>query len=129
MFDVHAYDGAPDGDRAKRVGVVGGISGCDGAAAGGCDESERVQGAAVGDRLAALDARAATGQVELSQTIPAQGVSPITTALSIDTADALTVAAALGSGAHTYELAAKFHFSTGVGQLDVEVKKTGELAM
>jgi len=74
-------------------------------------------------------ARAVTGQVQLSQTIPAEGVSPITTALSIGTADALTVAAALGSGAHTYELDAKFHFSTGVGQLDVEVKKTGELAM
>jgi LEA14-like dessication related protein len=74
-------------------------------------------------------ARAVTGQVQLSQNIPAEGVSPITTALSIGTADALMVAAALGSGAHTYELDAKFHFSTGVGQLDVEVRKSGELAM
>ena len=80
-------------------------------------------------QLSIGDARAVSGQVQLGQTIPAEGVSPITTSLSIDTADALLVAAALGRGAHTYELDAKFHFSTGVGQLDVEVKKTGELAM
>ena len=80
-------------------------------------------------QLSIGSARAVTGQVQLQQTIPAEGVSPITTALSISTADAIMVAAALGTGAHTYTLDAKFHFSTSVGQLDVEVTKTGELAM
>jgi LEA14-like dessication related protein len=73
--------------------------------------------------------RAVSGQVELQQTIPAQGVSPITTTLSIGTLDAVMVAAALGRGAHTYTLAAKFHFSTAVGPLEVEVQKSGDLAM
>jgi LEA14-like dessication related protein len=80
-------------------------------------------------QLSVGNARAVTGQVELLQQIPAQGVSPITTALSISTMDALVVAAALGGGAHTYTLDAKFHFSTSVGQLDVDVQKTGELSL
>ena len=80
-------------------------------------------------QLSVGGSRAATGQVSLQQTIPAQGVSPITTTLSISTMDAVMVAAALGSGAHTYTLDAHFHFSTAVGPLDVEVQKTGELAM
>jgi hypothetical protein len=80
-------------------------------------------------QLSVGDARAVSGQVELHQQIPAQGVSPITTTLSIRTMDAMMVAAALGSGARTYTLDAKFHFSTAVGQLDVEVKKSGQLAL
>ncbi len=80
-------------------------------------------------QLSVGNTRGVTGRVELQQTIPAQGVSPITTSLSISTADALLVAAALGSGAHTYTIDAKLHFSTAVGPLDVEVKKSGELAM
>lgn len=80
-------------------------------------------------QLSVGGSRAATGQVSLQQTIPAQGVSPITTTLSISTMDAVMVAAALGSGAHTYTLDAHFHFSTAVGPLDVEVQKSGELAM
>jgi LEA14-like dessication related protein len=75
------------------------------------------------------DARAMTGQVDLQQTIPAQGVSPITTSLSFGTADALRVAAAFGTGVRTYTLDAHLHFSTAVGQLEVEVRKTGELAL
>ncbi|CAN5370918.1 hypothetical protein BH11MYX1_BH11MYX1_19800 [soil metagenome] len=80
-------------------------------------------------QLSIGDAHAVSGQVELQQTIPAKGISPITTSLSIGTADALTVAAALGTGARTYTLDAHLHFATAVGPLDVEVKKTGELAM
>jgi len=80
-------------------------------------------------QLSVGGSRAATGQVSLQQTIPAQGVSPITTTLSISTMDAVMVAAALGSGARTYTLDAHLHFSTAVGPLDVEVQKTGELAM
>jgi LEA14-like dessication related protein len=80
-------------------------------------------------QLSVGDARAVSGQVELQQTIPAQGVSPITTSLSISTTDAMMVAAALGTGAHTYTIDAKLHFSTAVGPIEVEVKKSGELAM
>ncbi len=80
-------------------------------------------------QLSIGDARAVSGEVELQQQIPAKGVSPITTSLSIGAADALVVAAALGGGARTYTLDAHFHFSTAVGPLDVEVKKSGELAM
>jgi LEA14-like dessication related protein len=80
-------------------------------------------------QLSVGNTQAVTGQVALQQTIPAEGVSPITTTLSIGTMDAMRVAAALGSGAHTYTLDAHFHFSTAVGPIDVEVQKTGELAM
>lgn len=80
-------------------------------------------------QLSIGDARAVSGQVDLQQQIPAKGVSPITTSLSIGSADALIVAAALGGGAHAYTLEAHFQFSTTVGPLDVEVKKSGELAM
>jgi hypothetical protein len=80
-------------------------------------------------QLSVGDARAVTGRVELHQQIPAQGISPITTSLSISTLDALVVAAALTNGQRTYSLDANFHFSTAVGQIDVEVKKTGELSL
>ena len=81
-------------------------------------------------QLSIGDARSVSGQVDLQQQIPAKGVSPITTSLSIGSADALRVAAALGGGgAHAYSLDAHFRFSTTVGPLDVEVTKSGELAM
>lgn len=72
-------------------------------------------------------ARAVTGKVELHETIPAKGVAPVTTSLSIDARDALAVAAALGSGARDYQLTAKLHFSTTIGQLDVDLQHAGTL--
>ena len=72
-------------------------------------------------------AHAMTGVVSLSQTIPARGVAPVTTSLTIDARDALAVASAISSGSRTYELDAKLHFSTTVGQLDVVIKKSGTL--
>ena len=78
-------------------------------------------------QLSVGGARAMTGVVELQQTIPARGVAPVTTSLTIDARDAMAVASVLGGGGREYELDAKLHFSTGVGQLDVEVKKTGTL--
>jgi LEA14-like dessication related protein len=73
-------------------------------------------------------ARAVTGRVELSQTIPARGVAPVTTSLAIDARDAIAVAATLASGARSYHVTARLHFSTQVGQLDVDVEHSGTIA-
>jgi LEA14-like dessication related protein len=72
-------------------------------------------------------ARAVTGSVQLSQTIPAKGVAPVTTSLSIATADALAVAAVLAQGSRDYQINVKLHFSTTVGPIDVDVAHTGQL--
>jgi len=78
-------------------------------------------------QLSVGGARAVTGSVQLSQTIPARGVAPISTSLTIDARDAIAVAAALASGVRDYQLSAKLHFSTPVGQLDVDVQHSGTL--
>jgi len=72
-------------------------------------------------------ARAATGTVQLSQTIPARGVAPVATSLTVTTRDALAVASALGGGARTYAVKARLHFSTPVGELNVDVAHEGTL--
>lgn len=72
-------------------------------------------------------ARAVTGTVQLSQTIPAKGVAPVVTTLTINAGDAVTVAGVLASGARNYQVDVRLHFSTQVGQVDVDVKHTGEL--
>jgi LEA14-like dessication related protein len=72
-------------------------------------------------------ARAVTGSVQLSQTIPARGVAPVTTSLAVGTGDALTVARVLAMGARDYQINIKLHFSTQVGQIDVDVAHTGQL--
>ncbi|HEY5924140.1 MAG TPA: LEA type 2 family protein [Kofleriaceae bacterium] len=71
--------------------------------------------------------RAVTGTVQLTQTIPARGVAPVTTSLSIAATDALLVSGALASGARNYRVDVRLHFSTQVGQVDVDVAHTGEL--
>jgi LEA14-like dessication related protein len=73
-------------------------------------------------------ARAVTGTVQLHETIPARGVAPVTTWLSIAASDAIAVGAALATGARDYQVDVKLHFSTSVGQLDVEVAHRGQLA-
>ena len=78
-------------------------------------------------KLSVGGARAATGRTELSQTIPAKGVAPITTTLAIATGDALVLGHALAQGARNYQLDATFTFSTVVGPLSVEVHATGTL--
>lgn len=78
-------------------------------------------------QLSVGGARAVTGSAQLSQTIPARGVAPITTSLTIDARDAIAVATALASGVRDYQLSARLHFSTAVGQLDVEVQHSGTL--
>jgi LEA14-like dessication related protein len=72
--------------------------------------------------------RAATGSIEMQQTIPARGVAPVVTSLSIATADAINVARAIAGGAREYQLDATLHFSTSVGQLDVAVHYTGQIS-
>ena len=72
-------------------------------------------------------ARAITGRAELQQTIPAKGVAPITTSLSIQARDAINVAASLAGGARDYQITAQLHFSTQVGQLDVDIQHAGTL--
>ncbi len=78
-------------------------------------------------QLSVGGARAVTGTVQLSQTIPARGVAPVTTSLSINTADAIVVGGVLAQGARNYQLTARLHFSTSVGQVDVDITHTGEL--
>jgi LEA14-like dessication related protein len=73
-------------------------------------------------------ARAVTGTVQLSQTIPAKGVAPIVTTLSINASDAVGVATAMARGARDYRVDVSLHFSTQVGPLDVAVNHTGVLA-
>ena len=72
-------------------------------------------------------ARAATGRTELHKEIPARGVAPVTTSLTISPVDALVVGHALAQGVNKYEIDAVLHFSTRVGQVDVAVVHSGQL--
>jgi LEA14-like dessication related protein len=72
-------------------------------------------------------ARAVTGTVQLSQTIPAKGVAPVTTSLTIKAMDAAVVASQLAGGARDYRLHAKLTFSTQVGEVAVEIDHGGQL--
>jgi LEA14-like dessication related protein len=78
-------------------------------------------------QLSLGSARLATGTVQLNQTIPARGTAPITTTLGIATSDALAIAGALASGTRDYHLTAQLHFSTAVGQVDVDVEHAGHV--
>jgi len=71
--------------------------------------------------------RAVTGSVQLSQTIPAKGVAPVTTSLTISAMDAAIVAGQLAGGARDYRIHAKLTFSTTVGAVAVELDHTGQL--
>jgi LEA14-like dessication related protein len=72
-------------------------------------------------------ARAVSGQAELSKTIPAHGLAPVTTTLRVDAREAAAVAAQLGRGARDYQLAARLSFSTPVGPITVDVHHRGTL--
>lgn len=79
-------------------------------------------------QLAIGGARAVTGAVQLSQTIPARGVAPVVTSLTVAAADAIAVGAALAAGARGYTLKAHLRFSTPVGEVGVDVEHVGTLA-
>ncbi len=72
-------------------------------------------------------ARAVTGTVQLQQTIPAKGMAPVTTSLTINALDAAVVASQLAGGARDYRIHAKLTFSTNIGQVDVELDHAGQL--
>ncbi|HVK76224.1 MAG TPA: LEA type 2 family protein [Kofleriaceae bacterium] len=73
-------------------------------------------------------ARAVTGAVELSQTIPARGTAPVVTTLRIDPRDAAAVAAQVARGSRGYKLGARLTFTTPVGAIAVDVVHEGTLA-
>jgi hypothetical protein len=59
--------------------------------------------------------------------LPAKGVAPVTTSLSVAASDAIVVGSVLARGSRDYQLDVKLHFSTSVGQIDVDVAHTGQL--
>lgn len=71
--------------------------------------------------------RGVTGSVQLSQTIPAKGVAPVVTSLTIDARDAIDVGTALSRGSRDYRLDATLTFSTAVGPITVDLHTTGQL--
>ncbi len=72
-------------------------------------------------------AKAVSGTVQLSQTIPARGVAPVTTTLTIDARDVAAVGSALAGGSRSYQLHAHIRFATAVGPLAVDLDTTGQL--
>ena len=71
--------------------------------------------------------RAVSGTAELHANIPARGVAPVTTTMTIDARDAIRVGSARASGVRTYQLDAKLTFSTQIGPLTVELHHQGTL--
>ena len=78
-------------------------------------------------QLSVAGAPAVTGHVDVSQTIPAHGVAPVTASLRFATADAIAVAQRVASGARDYQLDARLHFATALGEVAVDVHKDGSL--
>ena len=72
-------------------------------------------------------AAAVSGRVETSQTIPAKASAPVTTSLHIDLSAAIGAASAVARGARDYQLRARLHFSTQLGDLTVDVDHRGSL--
>ena len=79
-------------------------------------------------QLSVAGAPAVTGHVDVSQTIPAHGVAPVTASLRFGTADAIAVAERVAAGARDYQLDARLHFATALGEVAVDVHKDGSLA-
>ena len=72
-------------------------------------------------------ARAATGEFDLSETIPARASAPLETSLRIGTADAARVSRRLARGDRSYELAGTLSFATRAGRLEVGYAHEGYL--
>lgn len=77
--------------------------------------------------LAVGGSRAATGRLELAETIPAKGRAPVVASLAISTTDAIMVGAALASGARDYDVRGRLRFRTRLGSIEVEFRHRGEL--
>lgn len=78
-------------------------------------------------QLAVGGAAAVDGRIELSQTIPAKGVAPVTAAIHLDAARAFKVGSVIASGATDYRLDARFYFATALGEVAVDVHHEGQL--
>jgi LEA14-like dessication related protein len=78
-------------------------------------------------QLAVGSARAVTGRIELTETIPARGTAPVRAILHVDAGDAIDVGAAIARGERGYQLDARLTFTTRLGAVDVAVQSTGEL--
>lgn len=72
-------------------------------------------------------ARAVTGKISLSQTIPARGTAPVSTSLTVDARDAIAVGTSLAAGGRAYQLDATLHFATGLAGVTVAVSHKGQL--
>jgi LEA14-like dessication related protein len=79
-------------------------------------------------QLAVAGAPAVRGHVDVSTTIPARGVAPVTASLAIGAGDAVEVARRMAGGGRGYALDARLFFSTSVGEVEVDVHKDGDLA-
>jgi LEA14-like dessication related protein len=77
--------------------------------------------------LSIAGTRTMTGSVELTKTIPARGVAPVTTMLKLAATDALAAGSALASGARDYKVRAVLRFATPIGPIEVEVEHAGML--
>lgn len=73
-------------------------------------------------------ARAVSGRIESSNTIPAKDSVPVLGELSIGTRDAIDVGAALAAGNRGYTVRGTLHFSTSFGPIAVSFSFSGDLA-
>jgi LEA14-like dessication related protein len=79
-------------------------------------------------QLSIAGAPAVRGHVDVSQTIPAHGVAPVTASLHIDAGDAVAVARRLAVGGREYGLDARIYFAMPMGTISVDVHKDGALS-
>lgn len=130
MFDVHAVDRETAAEVRTVAVTSAGFSGVTGELRLDVTNpnSFGVPLSAIDWQLSVGGARAVTGTVQLAHTIPAKGVAPVTTSLTISAADAAVVAAQLARGARDYRIHARLRFSTQIGAVDVELDHAGQLA-
>ncbi|HTJ44552.1 MAG TPA: LEA type 2 family protein [Kofleriaceae bacterium] len=90
---------------------------------------------AVGVPLSGIDwqlsiggAPSVSGHVDVSQTIPARGVAPVVAAVRLNAQDGLGAVQKVMNGARDYQLDARLHFSTALGEISVDVHKDGALS-
>lgn len=83
--------------------------------------------AAVDWQLAVGDARAVSGTIELSDTIPANGSTMVSVNLQVRALDAIAVARKLSAGERTYRVSGTLHFNAPIGRIDVAFTGQGNI--
>lgn len=78
-------------------------------------------------QLAIGGARMVSGTVQLSQQIPARGVAPVTTSLTITPLAAVNILKVIEGGTRAYQIHAVLHFSSGIGPVDVAIDYSGSI--